>query len=250
MWSPMDGLPIWSIAIDPVDTQTVFVGVKPAVLFRCRDGGSIWTQLSVQMGAACHIGPPLVIMLRVDPQAHRIVWAGVAVDGVSRSLDGGDTWTHMAGGVPPDMHGMALSLGAPKQVLASTPRAIVATPALGASWPSVVTTERFPLRYSRGIAIKPDDPNVICAALGDTARGSTGAIHRATDGGATWETRPLPVEPNANLWSLATPPAAPQRVLAASLCGELYASHEAGDSWQKLKRECSEIGALVWAPNS
>ena len=115
MWSPMDGLPIWSIAIDPVDTQTVFVGVKPAVLFRCRDDGSIWTQLSVQMGAACHIGPPLVIMLRVDPQAHRSVWAGVAVDGVSRSLDGGDTWTHMAGGVPPDMHGMASAWARPSR---------------------------------------------------------------------------------------------------------------------------------------
>ena len=30
MWSPMEGMPIWSVAIDPVDTQTIFVGVKPA----------------------------------------------------------------------------------------------------------------------------------------------------------------------------------------------------------------------------
>ena len=34
LWSPMDGMPIWSIAIDPMDTDTIFVGIKPAALYR------------------------------------------------------------------------------------------------------------------------------------------------------------------------------------------------------------------------
>ena len=28
-----------------------------------------------------------------------------------------------------------------------------------------------------------------------------------------------------------------------------YSSGDAGDSWQKFKREFSEIGALAWVPN-
>jgi photosystem II stability/assembly factor-like uncharacterized protein len=151
--------------------------------------------------------------------------------------------------VDPDIHGMAISLGEPKKVLASTPREIFATTDMGESWQSVVTTDRFSLRYSRGIAIKPDDPAVILAATGDTAIGSIGAIQRSTDSGKTWETRPLPVEPNSNIWSLATHPSDPNLVLAASLLGEIYSSSDAGDSWQKLKREFSEVGALAWVPN-
>ena len=85
--------------------------------------------------------------------------------------------------------------------------------------------------------------------IGDTAIGSTGGTQRSTDGGETWETRPLPVEPNSNIWSIATHPADPNVVLASSLFGEIYTSGDAGDSWQKLKREFSEIGAMVWVPN-
>ena len=120
---------------------------------------------------------------------------------------------------------------------------------MGESWQSVVTTDKFALPYSRGIAFKPDDPNVLFAAAGDTAIGSIGAIQRSSDGGKTWETRPLPVEPNSNIWSIATHAADPDFVLASSLLGEVYSSSDAGDSWQKLKREFSEVGAMVWVPN-
>ena len=44
LWSPMAGMPIWSIAIDPQDTDTIFVGIKPAALFRSKDGGESWSK--------------------------------------------------------------------------------------------------------------------------------------------------------------------------------------------------------------
>ena len=249
LWSAMDGMPIWSIAIDPVDTDTIFVGIKPAALFRSKDGGESWSKLSVQMAQECHIGPPMVTMLMVDPRDHRTVWAGVEVDGVYRSLDGGDSWTHVQGGVHPDIHGMAISPAETRTVLASTPREIYSTTDMGESWQSVVTTDKFVLPYSRGIAFRPGDPSVLFAAVGDTAIGSIGAIQRSQDGGQTWEERPLPNEPNSNIWNIVTHPADPDFVLASSLLGEVYTSADCGDSWQKLKREFSEIGAMVWTPN-
>ena len=81
------------------------------------------------------------------------------------------------------------------------------------------------------------------------AVGFGGGVWHSPDGGETWETRPLPGEPNSNIWNIVAHPADPDFVLASSLLGEVYRSSDAGDSWDKLKREFSEIGALVWVPN-
>jgi hypothetical protein len=57
------------------------------------------------------------------------------------------------------------------------------------------------------------------------------------------------VEPNSPLYGFAVNAAKPERVLAYSLFGEIYTSEDAGDSWQKVQREFSEIRAIAWQPN-
>ncbi len=248
--SPMDGMKIWSIAIDPADPEVIFVGTSPPFLFRTRDGGRSWEKLGATIAQECAIGLPRVTAMVVDPVDRGTVWAGVEIDGVYRSLDAGDTWTQIQGGITdPDIHGMAIVTGPQKSVLVSTPRQIFASSDVGESWRSVVMTQQFAMPYCRWVAVKADDPKVIFAANGDAAIGSTGTIQRSTDGGETWETRPLPVEPNSPIWGFATHPSDPELVLANSLYGELYRSNDAGGSWEKLKREFSEVRALAWMPN-
>ena len=38
-------------------------------------------------------------------------------------------------------------------------------------------------------------------------------------------------------------------VLASSLYGQLFCSHDGGDSWQKVRQEFSEVRALAWMPS-
>ena len=99
------------------------------------------------------------------------------------------------------------------------------------------------------LALKADDPKVLFVATGDGAIGSTGAIQRSKDGGQSWQMMPLPIEPNSPIWAFATHRAQPDRILACSHYGELFASHDAGDSWVKLRREFAETRALTWTPN-
>ena len=248
--SPMEGMNIWSIAVDPSDSNTVFVGTSPPFLFRSRDGGKTWQKLSATIAQECAIGAPRVTAMVVDPVDQGTVLAGVEIDGVYRSRDGGDTWARMDSGITnPDIHGMAFSLGEQKRVLVSTPGEIFASHDEGETFQSLAVTSSFPLPYCRWIAVKPDDPQVVFAANGDGAIGNTGTIQRSTDGGRSWETRPLPVEPNSPLWNFATHPVDPNLILSNSIYGELYRSPDGGDSWEKLKKEFTEVRALAWVPN-
>ena len=56
-------------------------------------------------------------------------------------------------------------------------------------------------------------------------------------------------DPNSPLYGFAVNAANPNRILCYSLFGEIYASEDAGDSWQKVKREFGEIRAIAWCPN-
>ena len=119
----------------------------------------------------------------------------------------------------------------------------------GESWHGLGVGKHFRLPYCRSLALKADDPKVLYVATGDGALGSTGAVQRSKDGGHSWQMLPLPVEPNSPIWSFATHLADPDRILACSHYGEIFASPDAGDSWVKLRREFSEIRSLAWTPN-
>ena len=247
--SPMDGLKIWAIAINPSDPDTIFAGTSPPFLFRTRDGGKSWEKLSAAIAQECAIGLPRITALVVDPVDSDTVLAGVEIDGVYRSRDGGDTWSQVQGITNPDIHGMAFSLGEQKTVLVSTPREIFASQDDGETFQSLMTSSSLPMPYCRWVAVKPDNPEVLFVANGDAAVGNTGTIRRSTDGGQSWDERPLPVEPNSPVWNFATNPADPELILANSVYGELYRTQDGGDSWDKIKKEFTEVRALAWTPN-
>jgi photosystem II stability/assembly factor-like uncharacterized protein len=254
--TPMKGMQIWSLALDPSDPEVIFAGTKPPGVFRSCDSGRSWERLSIDIADECPIGPPRVTNLVIDPRDHRKVWAGVELGGVYRSCDGGDNWTHLPQLGPressTDVHGVAISPGAPGKVLATTPDGIWTSINEGESWslhafPKFADRDR--VSYCRGVAVKPNDPDVIFVANGNDVPGDTGAIQRSRDGGRSWERAALPVEPNSTMYWFAVNPALPNIIVANSMYGYLYVSSDGGDSWRKLRRELSEIRALACMPN-
>jgi photosystem II stability/assembly factor-like uncharacterized protein len=253
--SPMDGVQIWSVAVDAADPDTLFVGTRPEA-FRSRDDGKTWEALSIGVTMPCPIGIPRTTNMIVDSRDHNIIWAGIEVDGVSQSRDGGDNWVHLpALGPDPfhgDIHGLALRPGPQAAVYATTPFGIATSTDEGENWEYHYFPKFHPSdarSYCRGVMLKADDPNVMFVGNGDTIPGVTGAIQRSVDGGQSWEAVPLPVQPNSVMYWFATHAAVPQVIAAASLYGYVYVSTDGGTSWQKLQREFGEIRTLAVMPN-
>jgi photosystem II stability/assembly factor-like uncharacterized protein len=241
---------IWSLTIDPVDPDILFAGTRPAGVYRSRDQGRHWERLAIDAARECSIGEAFVTSLVVDPDDHRTVWAGVEIDGVFRSRDGGDTWTHLEAGLyDPDIHAVAIAATHPKRLYASTAREMFVSDNLGENWQPLGIKQKWPLPYARGMAVKADDPSVLFAGCGETTTGEKGHVLRTTNFGESWEILPLPTQPNATVWGLATHPVDANRIVAFSLFGEVYATEDAGASWRKIAREFGEIRAAVWVPN-
>ena len=249
--SPMNDIPIWSLAIDPIDPNTLFAGTRPAALFRSKDGGKTWINLAADIAKECpNVRIPRVTALVVDPVEPQNIWAGIEVDGVRRSRDGGDTWDTVTGGISdPDIHNLAITVGPPKTLLTITPREIFASTDDGVTWEPVGAGQQMSMPYCRAVAIKTDDPQVLYLGNGESAFGGRGALHRSRDRGQTWETLPLTVAPNGTIWNLATHASDPNFLLASTVNGQVFCSVDAGASWSKFNREFGEVHALAWVAN-
>jgi len=248
--SPMNGIDVWRVAVDPVDPDIIFAGTRPAALYRSSDAGHSWQKLDVDIAEECpNVRVPRITALTVDPSDHRVVWAGIEVDGVRRSTDGGQSWSRVEAIYDPDIHDIAVTVNGGTTVLTSTPGEIFASRDRGESWQELGVRDQFRLRYCRHLAQKADDPATLFVATGNGAAGDAGAVQRSTDGGKTWQMAKLPAEPNSPIWAFATHAADPGLILACSHYGEIYVTQNAGDRWSKLPREFTEIRSLAWVPN-
>ena len=263
MESVLNDYEINSIAFDPTDQGTVFVGARshpragyPGAIFRSQDGGRRWEKLPVEIADHCrNVGIPRITGIAVNPADRRHVWATLEVDGLRRSLDGGETWSRVTGltmddgAEEDDIHYVLINPGPTATTFIVTPREIFSTIDMGESFHPLRVKQQFPMVYCRMMVQKPGDPKVMFVTNGDCASGYTGGIMRTLDGGGTWEAASLPVQPRTPTRALAVHRADPDIVVCGSHYGELFCSESGGDSWRKIDREFSSINSIAWLPS-
>lgn len=251
--TPMTRSMVWSLALDPVDPHVMFAGTgtpsKPGV-YRSTDAAKSWEHRPMEIAEDCpNVGIPRPTGIAIDPIDNRNVWVGLEVDGVRHSTDGGDTWTKVNGQIPNlDVHNVLVVAGPPKTVFTVVNDDVWRSTDDGKTWQAARAREVFPWHYPRGIAVKPGDPRTVFLTLGDATPGRVGTVMRSRDAGATWESLPLPGQPNSAIWTVSIPESAPDTLFAASRYGYLYRSDDGGDSWRKLWREFGEVSSVLWVP--
>jgi photosystem II stability/assembly factor-like uncharacterized protein len=250
--APLDGLQVWSLWASPLRPGLLVVGTCPSRLFRSEDAGRTWREAEARVQREC----PRILHTRVtcvagDPHDPDLLWAGVEIDGVHRSRDGGRTWQPVGTGLSSrDIHALVVvpGPGNNRRLLAATNNDLNLSADGGETWKPLDVGKSLPWSYCRGMTQLCGRPEVVLLGNGDGPPGSAGVVARSADGGEHWEAAKMPGQANSTVWSFAVHPAAPERVYAASVSGEVYRSEDGGRSWEKLAREFGEVRALAWAP--
>ncbi|MER5760102.1 exo-alpha-sialidase [Streptomyces sp. NPDC002082] len=200
-----------TVITDPGDPDLVTVAVSTAGVFRTTDGGASW--------APSNHGVSAVFLPDPDPEFGQCVHK-IAQDagdngrlylqnhwGVYRSDDAGTRWTDIGSGLPSDF-GFAV---------AAHPH----RPGTAYVFPLNADSDRVPAEHR-------------CR------------VFRTQDAGATWEplTKGLPAGDHYGTVlrdALCTDDADPAGIYFGNRNGELYASHDDGDSWQLLAEHLPDV---------
>ena len=257
--SPMNGMAVWSVAVDPLDPSYIYAGTgapSRAAMFRSTDGGKNWERLSPEIPEFCRgVNRPRVLTICVDPVDGAKVWFGVEEGGAWRSFDHGATWKridedsaisssdiHAIAVLPPDKNKQ------PGVAFVLTVNSVFTSTDDGRAWTGVASKSRFDdMYYTRTVQPLPGS-DVLMLAIGDGTPGTRSKLYRSVDRGATWTPALLHAAPNSTFWAFGVHAADPVLLFAGTKYGDLFRSVDGGASWFREWRAFPEITAVAWTP--
>jgi len=175
VWRPIgpQGATVLSLARDPLDSSTVWIGCHFGGLYRSLDAGASWTHIPTAFSGEG------VTAIEILPTTPRTIYVASIESGVYRSLDGGATWQSRSVGLDdPVVRDLVVDPSSSGRLLAATFSGVYVSDDAGASWTLATTDEAF--LPATSLLFDPTDPAVVYA-------GSQGlGVFRSLDRGESW----------------------------------------------------------------
>ena len=246
----------------PGEPNHFYFGAVDGGVWESLDSGRTWNPIFDDQPIAS-IGA-----IAVAPSNPRVLYVGTGEadmrsdiafgDGVYKSVDGGKSWTHAGlaetkqiGAIVVDPHDADVvyvaALGRPYGP--NPQRGVYKSTDGGKSWSQVLY--KGPDVGAISLAMAPDDPKVVYAALWQTRRppwnvyppsnGPGSGLYKTADGGATWTQLTTGLPEHVGRIGLSISNAAPHRVYAnvdsPPKGGGIYRSDDAGANWTRENSE-------------
>ena len=232
--------PVNALAIDPLTSTTLYVGVGGRV-FKSTDGGMTWQDIGITNLQRPHhrTGHPPHHPddgLRGSPRG----------GGVFRSVDGGATWDAVNTGLTSlNVSTLAIDPLTPTTLYATTGGGLFKSTDGGTTWGETGLGDFS----GDAFAIDPSTPTILYARTFDPGRGS--GLSKSLDGGATWQAADAGLD-NHVVTTLVIDPLTSTTLYAGTSGNGVFQSLDGGATWQAVNTGLTslEVNTLAIHPTN
>jgi photosystem II stability/assembly factor-like uncharacterized protein len=257
---PYDFTRVWHLEPSPTDLDTVYAGVEDAALFRSTDGGTTWDELN---GLRTHPTAPTwapgagglcLHTIILDPTRPDRIITAISAAGAFRSDDKGKTWRPINKGLKsnfipdPDaevghcVHHVAMHPSRPDVLFMQKHWDVMRSDDAGDTWEEV--SGNLPSDFGFVIDVHAHEPDTIYVVpiKSDSDHFVPDGklrVYRSRSGGTEWEalTKGLPQKDcyvNVLRDAMTVDSLDSCGVYFGTTGGQVYASSDAGDSWNAI----------------
>lgn len=214
-----------SFAVDPHDSQHLYLGTITGWLYQSHDGGSSWKRIGQIDGHNDLVVQHIVI----DPTSPSRIMVGAYTlnhtgGGIFISDDDGMHWSKQAEMSGQSVRSLARSQSDPNLLVAGTLEGVFRSKDDGKHWERISPQSSSELHEVESIAIDPKDPNIIYA-------GTWHLPWKTVDGGAHWQNIKQGIIDDSDVFSIVIDPTQPN-IVYASACSGIYKSLDAGGQFK------------------
>lgn len=248
--------------------DTFYLGTLPAAVFRSRDHGRSWQELSSFRGVPGqenwtfpglpHV--PHAKCIAIDPRHADTIYVAVEQGGLFRSTDGGATWRELDSYYRADdrwfrdIHRLVMVESDPDELYMTTGMGLYHSRDAGATWEHLTDTE-FRIGYPDHLVLSPQDSRVLFMSGGHLDPTQWRRTHRAEatvmasrDGGRSWQDcgRGLPDDRRANIEAMSiVHHGGGFTLFAGNTDGEVFSSEDGGEEWSLIATGLTPISKLA-----
>jgi BNR/Asp-box repeat len=258
---------VWHLEPSLIDADAVYAGVEDAAIFQSTDGGQNWQELPGLRGHGTGpdwqpgAGGMCLHTIILDPKNPKRIWIAISAAGAFRTDDGGATWKPINRGLRsqyiPDpnaeighcVHHIAMNPSRPGVLFMQKHWDVMRSDNAGDHW--VEVSGNLPTDFGFAIDVHAHEPETIYVV--PIKSDSEHYVHegklrvfRSRTGGNEWEalTKGLPQKDcyvNVLRDAMAVDSLDKCGIYFGTSGGQVYASADAGDSWNPVVRDLPAV---------